>query len=65
MIMAGNHISAFMSQVTYYNHLNCSENGELHSLDTSDLQFSKYHRLSSHTDMKLDQEPVITYGQGN
>ena len=37
--MAGNHISTFMSHTTYYNHSNCSGNGDVDALDTLDLQF--------------------------
>ena len=37
--MAGNHISAFINHIEYYNHSNCSENGEVDALDTSDLHF--------------------------
>ena len=37
--MAGNHISAFMSHMEHYNHSNCSGNGEVNALDTSDLHF--------------------------
>ncbi len=42
MTMAGNHISAFIAygnHMEYYNHSNCSENGEVDALDTSDLHF--------------------------
>ena len=37
--MAGNHISAFMSHMEHYHHSNCSGNGKVNALDTSDLHF--------------------------